>query len=128
MQPQGAIHQVVGQFAHQALGVDEQFDAHQLVGGGVIGVSTAWYLRQQGLSVLVLEKGRVAGERRVRAARIAGIGEIPALVCSLAESESMRVALLEKLPLPRHKPCGGGMPVPVRQELLDGAVSELPLR
>lgn len=37
-----------------------------LVGGGVIGVSTAWYLRQRGLSVLVLDKGRVAGEQSSR--------------------------------------------------------------
>jgi ParB family chromosome partitioning protein len=39
----------------------------------------------------------VAGERRVRAARMAELSEIPALVCSLAESESMRVALLENI-------------------------------
>ena len=37
-----------------------------LIGGGVIGVSTAWYLRKRGLSVLVLEKGRVAGEQSSR--------------------------------------------------------------
>ena len=37
-----------------------------IVGGGVIGVSTAWYLRQRGLSVLVLEKGRIAGEQSSR--------------------------------------------------------------
>jgi ParB family chromosome partitioning protein len=39
----------------------------------------------------------VAGERRVRAARMAEVDEIPALVCTLAESESMRVALLENI-------------------------------
>jgi ParB family chromosome partitioning protein len=39
----------------------------------------------------------VAGERRVRAARMANLNEIPALVCTLAESESMRVALLENI-------------------------------
>jgi len=39
----------------------------------------------------------VAGERRVRAARLAGIAEVPALVCSLAEAESMRIALLENI-------------------------------
>lgn len=39
----------------------------------------------------------VAGERRVRAARRADLDEIPALVCTLAESESMRVALLENI-------------------------------
>lgn len=39
----------------------------------------------------------VAGERRVRAARMAGLRQVPALVCSLAEAESMRVALLENI-------------------------------
>ena len=33
MQPEGAVHEIIGQFAHQALGVDEEFDAHQLVSG-----------------------------------------------------------------------------------------------
>ncbi len=37
-----------------------------IVGGGVIGVSTAWYLRERGLSVLVLDKGRIAGEQSSR--------------------------------------------------------------
>jgi ParB family chromosome partitioning protein len=39
----------------------------------------------------------VAGERRVRAARLADVEEIPALVCTLAEADSMRVALLENI-------------------------------
>ena len=37
-----------------------------VVGGGVIGVSTAWFLAQRGVDVLVLEKGRVAGEQSSR--------------------------------------------------------------
>ena len=37
-----------------------------IVGGGVIGVMTAWFLRQKGLSVLVLDKGRIAGEQSSR--------------------------------------------------------------
>ncbi|NIQ97760.1 MAG: FAD-binding oxidoreductase, partial [Desulfuromonadales bacterium] len=37
-----------------------------IVGGGVIGVSTAWFLRERGLSVLVCDKGRVAGEQSSR--------------------------------------------------------------
>ena len=37
-----------------------------VVGAGVIGISTAWYLREQGLSVLVCDKGRVAGEQSSR--------------------------------------------------------------
>jgi ParB family chromosome partitioning protein len=39
----------------------------------------------------------VAGERRFRAAARAGLEEIPALVCSLAETESMKLALLENI-------------------------------
>lgn len=37
-----------------------------IIGGGVIGITTAWFLRQRGLSVLVCEKGRVAGEQSSR--------------------------------------------------------------
>ncbi len=37
-----------------------------VVGGGVIGVSTAWFLARRGVDVLVLEKGRVAGEQSSR--------------------------------------------------------------
>ncbi len=37
-----------------------------VVGGGVIGISTAWFLAQRGVDVLVLEKGRVAGEQSSR--------------------------------------------------------------
>ena len=39
----------------------------------------------------------VAGERRVRAAQLAGLQEIPAIICSYAEGESMKVALLENI-------------------------------
>lgn len=39
----------------------------------------------------------IAGERRVRAARLAGLDEVPALVCTMAEAESMKVALLENI-------------------------------
>ncbi len=37
-----------------------------VIGGGVIGVMTAWFLRRKGLSVIVLEKGRIAGEQSSR--------------------------------------------------------------
>ena len=37
-----------------------------IVGGGVIGISCALYLAEQGLRVLVCEKGRVAGEQSSR--------------------------------------------------------------
>jgi glycine/D-amino acid oxidase-like deaminating enzyme len=37
-----------------------------IIGAGVIGISTAWFLRGHGLSVLVCDKGRVAGEQSSR--------------------------------------------------------------
>ncbi len=37
-----------------------------IVGGGVAGVSAAWFLAERGLRVAVLEKGRVAGEQSSR--------------------------------------------------------------
>ena len=37
-----------------------------VIGGGVIGISTAWFLAKAGVSVLVCEKGRVAGEQSSR--------------------------------------------------------------
>jgi ParB family transcriptional regulator, chromosome partitioning protein len=39
----------------------------------------------------------VAGERRLRAASLAGLDEIPALICSYEESEALKVALLENI-------------------------------
>ena len=32
-----------------------------IIGAGIIGISTAWFLIKDGLSVLVCEKGRVCG-------------------------------------------------------------------
>lgn len=37
-----------------------------VIGGGVIGVMTAWFLREAGLSVVLCEKGRIAGEQSGR--------------------------------------------------------------
>ncbi len=37
-----------------------------VIGGGVIGMSTAYFLAERGVSVLVCEKGRVAGEQSSR--------------------------------------------------------------
>jgi ParB family chromosome partitioning protein len=39
----------------------------------------------------------VAGERRVRAADLAGLVSVPAITCSFAETEALRVALLENI-------------------------------
>ena len=37
-----------------------------VIGGGIIGVMTAWHLAERGFSVVVCEKGRVAGEQSSR--------------------------------------------------------------
>lgn len=37
-----------------------------VIGGGIVGVSTAWHLARQGVSVVVCEKGHIAGEQSGR--------------------------------------------------------------
>ncbi len=37
-----------------------------IIGAGIVGTSTAWYLAQRGAKVLLCEKGRVAGEQSSR--------------------------------------------------------------
>ncbi len=37
-----------------------------IIGGGVIGVMTAWFLAKRGLKVVLCEKGRIAGEQSSR--------------------------------------------------------------
>jgi glycine/D-amino acid oxidase-like deaminating enzyme len=37
-----------------------------IIGAGIIGISTAWYLAKQGINVVVCEKGHVAGEQSGR--------------------------------------------------------------
>ncbi len=60
-----------------------------VIGGGVIGVMTAWFLRQKGLTVTLCEKGRIAGEQSGRNwgwVRQQGRdpGELPIMVESLS--------------------------------------------
>ncbi|BEP46038.1 NAD(P)/FAD-dependent oxidoreductase [Variovorax sp. V15] len=43
----------------------EQADA-VIIGGGIVGVSTAYFLAQRGLSVVILEKGYIGGEQSSR--------------------------------------------------------------
>jgi glycine/D-amino acid oxidase-like deaminating enzyme len=69
-----------------------------IIGGGVIGVMTAWFLRQKGLTVLLLEKGRIAGEQSSRNwgwVRQQGRdpGELPIMVESLALWKSLSADL-----------------------------------
>ena len=37
-----------------------------IIGGGIVGISTAWFLARQGISVAVCEKGHIAGEQSGR--------------------------------------------------------------
>jgi glycine/D-amino acid oxidase-like deaminating enzyme len=37
-----------------------------IIGGGIVGVSTAWFLAQQGINVALCEKGHIAGEQSGR--------------------------------------------------------------
>lgn len=73
-----------------------------VVGGGVIGVMTAWFLRERGLSVVVCEKGRIAGEQSGRNwgwVRQQGRdpGELPIMVESLSIWKRLAVEMGDRL-------------------------------
>jgi len=59
----------------------------------------------------------VAGERRVRAARMAGIERIPAIICSYEETEALKIALLENIQRENLNPLEEAV---AYQQLLDG--------
>jgi len=59
----------------------------------------------------------VAGERRVRAAAMAGVARIPAIVCSYEETEALKVALLENIQRENLNPVEEAQ---AYQRLLDG--------
>ncbi len=74
---------------------------HRMEEGALEELSAS--IRRHGVlqPVLVRRQGDgyelVAGERRMRAAARAGLREIPALVCTVDETESMKIALLENI-------------------------------
>ena len=37
-----------------------------IIGGGIVGVCTAWFLARQGVDVVLCEKGHIAGEQSGR--------------------------------------------------------------
>ncbi len=48
-----------------AAGIPDAADV-VIIGGGIVGVSTAWFLAKQGVAVVLCEKGHVAGEQSGR--------------------------------------------------------------
>jgi geranylgeranyl reductase family protein len=50
---------------------------------------------------------------------VVGAGPAGAMAAAIAARGGLRVVLVEKRTFPRHKPCGGGMPLPVQRELRD---------
>ncbi len=73
-----------------------------IIGGGIIGVMAAWFLRAKGLSVLVCEKGRIAAEQSSRNwgwIRQQGRdpGELPIMVESLSIWRNLAAELGDQL-------------------------------
>ena len=66
-----------------------------IIGGGVAGISTAWFLAKQGVNVVVCEKGHIAGEQSGRNwgwVRVQGrdTREIPMMLESLRIWEQLK--------------------------------------
>lgn len=73
-----------------------------IIGAGVIGMATAWFLARAGVSVLVCEKGRVAGEQSSRNwgwVRQQGrdAAELPIMMHSIGLWEGLEQALGESV-------------------------------
>ncbi len=78
-----------------------------VIGAGVIGISTAWYLLKKGCSVLVCDKGRVAAEQSSRNwgwVRVMGRdpAEVPIAMDSLRCWEDLAAELGDGLGFRRH--------------------------
>ena len=77
--------------------------AYVSIGVGAINISQANTIKQYGIiqPLIVQKKGRrfeiIAGERRWRAARLAGLKEVPVLVKEYAPEEIFAVALIENI-------------------------------
>lgn len=71
-----------------------------IIGGGIVGVSTAWFLARQGVSVVLCEKGHIAGEQSGRNwgwVRIQGrdTREIPMMQAAMRTWDGLREAIGE---------------------------------
>jgi len=71
-----------------------------IIGGGIVGVSTAWFLARQGIDVVLCEKGHIAGEQSGRNwgwVRIQGRDprEVPMMLESLRIWESLKDEIKE---------------------------------
>lgn len=78
-----------------------------VIGAGVIGISIAWFLAKQGVTVAVCEKGRVAGEQSSRNwgwIRKHGRdrAELPIVIESIEHWESIASELDEDIGFARH--------------------------
>ena len=78
-----------------------------VIGAGVIGICTAWFLARSGVSVAVCEKGRVAGEQSSRNwgwVRQHGrdAAELPIMMESVGIWESLAAETGEDLGFARH--------------------------
>ena len=78
-----------------------------VIGAGVIGISTAWFLARNGVSVLVCDKGRVAGEQSSRnwgwiRQQARDPAELPIVIDSINAWETIARELDEDIGFARH--------------------------
>ncbi len=88
-----------------------------IVGGGIVGCSTAWHLAQKNLSVAVFERGRVASEQSSRAwGFIRQQGRNEAEVPLAAEANEIWIELSRRFGAASTEFVQGGILVPAETE------------
>jgi sarcosine oxidase, subunit beta len=79
-----------------------------IIGGGILGLSSGYWLAKQGLRVTVLEKGRIAWEASGRATGFQSLrGENPPEIALAAEANRLWLTLDEELGYPTEWLAGG---------------------